>query len=309
MAVSPSSWSSLPSRTLASTTQWSPHSMRSSTSHSMYDSACVTMAHPLVSEMSTAMSPKRFSPGAKGLSSALMVSFSLPCCNTFKLNVAPFSRKLSTARSFATATVSAGGLKDAWLTHDASMALCASPFFAVTAHSEPTIRPTAAAVSDCPAAAPPDASALVSAVCFLRRSFLTACARSVPLSSHTCSVASVGLNLHRTASNANENPPSFRRDSIRSTASPDHPKDPKTPAGYSREASLTITPSALDTGVGMCPPSVGAPRQNPSVLAMSVATSSTVLSSQLSISTATPALVMPRAIACAMALVFPYALA
>jgi hypothetical protein len=36
--------------------------------------------------------------------------------------------------------VSAGGLKLAWLTQEASMADCASPLFAVTAHSDPTIR-------------------------------------------------------------------------------------------------------------------------------------------------------------------------
>ena len=52
---------------------------------------------------------------------------------------------------------------------------------------------------------------------------------------------------------------------------------------------------------------MGAPRQKPSVFLMSAATSSPVLSSQLSISTATPAFVIPLAIACAIADVFPYA--
>lgn len=70
-----------------------------------------------------------------------------------------------------------------------------------------------------------------------------------------------------------------------------------------------MVPSALLTGVGMWPPRVGAPRQNPSVRAITSATSCDVESSQLSISTATSAFVMPRAIACAIADVFPYALA
>ena len=47
--------------------------------------------------------------------------------------------------------------------------------------------------------------------------------------------------------------------------------------------------------------------QNPSVFLMSASISSLLLSSQLSISTATPALVMPLAIACAIADVLPYA--
>ena len=51
-------------------------------------------------------------------------------------------------------------------------------------------------------------SALVSDASFFFRSFFTACARSVPLSSQICKVSAVGLNLHRMASNANLNPPS-----------------------------------------------------------------------------------------------------
>ena len=68
-----------------------------------------------------------------------------------------------------------------------------------------------------------------------------------------------------------------------------------------------MTPRALLTGVGMWPPSVGAPMQNPSVFSMSASSSSLVLSSQFNISTATPALVIPLAIACAIAEVLPYA--
>mmetsp|Transcript_3587 Transcript_3587/g.14658 ORF Transcript_3587/g.14658 Transcript_3587/m.14658 type:complete len:255 (-) Transcript_3587:723-1487(-) len=252
------------------------------------------------------MSPKRFSPGLKGFSSAFMVSFSLPAWSTFRLKLLPFSRNDSTARSLATATVSAGGLNDAWLTHDASIADCASSFLAVTAQSEPTILPTAAVVSDCPKDEPAD-TCLVFSDCFLRRIFLTDCARSVPDSSQIWSVSCVGLNLHRMGEKAKSNPPSLSRASMRSTASPDQPKLPNTPAGNSRVDSLTITPSALLTGVGMCPPRVGAPMQNPSVFSMSASISSLVLSSQLSISTATPALVMPLAIACAIADVLPYA--
>mmetsp|Transcript_29877 Transcript_29877/g.74104 ORF Transcript_29877/g.74104 Transcript_29877/m.74104 type:complete len:249 (+) Transcript_29877:219-965(+) len=248
------------------------------------------------------MSPKRFSPGLKGLSSCFMTSFSLPACSTLRLNIAPLSRKDSTARSLATATVSAGGLKLAWLTHDASMADCASPDFAVTQHSDPTMRPTAAAASS--PCIPKPRDFCCSTTC-LFRSFFTACARSVPLSSHTCRVSAVGVNLQRMGENANLNPPSLSRDSIRSTASPLHPKLPNTPAGRSRLASFTMTPRAAEMGVGMWPPRVGDPRQSPSVFLINASTSSAVLSSQLSISTATPALVMPRAMACAMAEVLP----
>ena len=69
------------------------------------------MAQPLVSEMSTSRSPKRFSPGAKGFRSAFMIGFSPPDLRTLRLNFPPVRRKLYTARSLATATVIAGGLK------------------------------------------------------------------------------------------------------------------------------------------------------------------------------------------------------
>mmetsp|Transcript_3556 Transcript_3556/g.13123 ORF Transcript_3556/g.13123 Transcript_3556/m.13123 type:complete len:206 (+) Transcript_3556:179-796(+) len=205
--------------------------MRSTTSHSMYESAVVTTAHPLPSAIVTSMSPNLFSPGENGFKSAFMVSFSSPCRNTFRLKQDPFKRNDSTARSFATATVKQGGLNEACDTHDANIALCASPFLAVTAQSDPTIRPTALATSLAPAAAPPCAICFVVLLCFFLRVFFTACAKSVPLSSQSWSIASVGLNLHRTASNPKVNPPSFSRLSIKSTASPDHPKLPKTPLG------------------------------------------------------------------------------
>ena len=96
------------------------------------------------------MSPKRSSPGLKPFNRAFMVSFSLPSLRMFKLNEPPGSMKDSTARSFATATVNAGGLNDAWETQEANIADCTSPFFAVTAHKEPTMRPTAASVCDIP---------------------------------------------------------------------------------------------------------------------------------------------------------------
>jgi hypothetical protein len=60
-----------------------------------------------------------------------------------------------------------------------------------------------------PAAAPPCAICFVVLLCFFLRVFFTACAKSVPLSSQSWSIASVGLNLHRTASNPKVNPPSF----------------------------------------------------------------------------------------------------
>mmetsp|Transcript_7620 Transcript_7620/g.25636 ORF Transcript_7620/g.25636 Transcript_7620/m.25636 type:complete len:218 (+) Transcript_7620:476-1129(+) len=187
------------------------------------------------------------------------------------------------------------------------MALWVSSLFVVTAHNEPTIRPTAAAVSLTALSALP--TLLRSSTCLLRSSLRTAWAKSVPLSSHNCNVSAVGLNLHRKGSNANLNPPSFKRFSIISTASPDHPKEPNTPHGLSRSPSFIMAPNAVCTGVGSVPPSVGAPRQNPEQRLRSCEISSGVANSQLNISAAIPVLEIPRAIACAMAPVFPYALA
>ena len=111
MLVTPSASKRVPRSTSARTTQWSPASIRFVTVHSTHARAFFTTAQPLVSEMSTSSAPKRFSPGANGLSRAFMTSFSPPDLRTLRLNLPPVMRKLSTARSLATATVSAGGLK------------------------------------------------------------------------------------------------------------------------------------------------------------------------------------------------------
>ena len=85
------------------------------------------------------------------------------------------------------------------------MADCASPFLAVTAHKEPTMRPTAASVSV--TLAKVSAWTLLDSAFFICLDFFkTSCAKSVPDSSQSCKISSVGLNLHRMASNAKLNP-------------------------------------------------------------------------------------------------------
>lgn len=57
---------------------------------------------------------------------------------TMKVNVGLHANRMA-----LTATVRPGGTKLAWLTHDANMALSASPLFADKTHKEPTTLPAA----------------------------------------------------------------------------------------------------------------------------------------------------------------------
>jgi len=68
-------------------------------------------------------------------------------------------------------------------------------------------------------------------------------------------------------------------------------------------------PSAETIGVGACPPSVGDPIKYPSALRISITKLSDAVNSQLIILTLTPVLLIPQAMASAIAAVFPYALA
>ena len=61
--------------------------------------------------------------------------------------------------------------------------------------------------------------------------------------------------------------------------------------------------------MGACPPKVGEPIRYPSALRISVIKSSDAVNSQLIILTLTPVLLIPLAMASAIAAVFPYALA
>lgn len=94
-----------------------------------------------------------------------------------------------------------------------------------------------------------------------------------------------------------------------SMASPLQPNEPNTPHGLVRasRASCRMAPSASWIGVGMWPPSVGLPSTKPLHRRTSSFTSSGSDISQLRLSTPTPALEMPREMACAMAVVLPYA--
>mmetsp|Transcript_14653 Transcript_14653/g.48092 ORF Transcript_14653/g.48092 Transcript_14653/m.48092 type:complete len:309 (+) Transcript_14653:718-1644(+) len=306
MLVSPLSSLSFPSLTSARRIQWSPASSLEVTSHSTYASASGRRTLPLIGLSSVSTPSKRSSPGLKGLRSCFMMPV-LPWARMLRTKGAPVRTRDSTARSLATATVSDGGWNEACDTQLASIACCASPSLAVRTVSEPTMRPTASAVLLTPVSS--SDRSFISSRRFFCASLQISCARSVPLSSHTCSVCSVGLNLHRIGSNANAKPPFLSRASSSSTASPLHPKLPNTPHGCPRMSGLSrkIAPSVSCTGVGMCPPSVGEPMTNPLHRRMSSEASSASLNSQLSISTPTPALVTPRAIACASAAVLPYA--
>ena len=72
-----------------------------------------------------------------------MIGELLPSPSTLITNFPPGKTKLSTALSFVAAHVIPGRTNVAWLTHDASIALSASPFFADTTQSDPTTLPTA----------------------------------------------------------------------------------------------------------------------------------------------------------------------
>ena len=61
--------------------------------------------------------------------------------------------------------------------------------------------------------------------------------------------------------------------------------------------------------MGACPPNVGDPIKYPSALRISVTKLSDAVNSQLIILTLTPVLLIPLAMASAIAAVFPYALA
>mmetsp|Transcript_13256 Transcript_13256/g.45867 ORF Transcript_13256/g.45867 Transcript_13256/m.45867 type:complete len:227 (-) Transcript_13256:1405-2085(-) len=225
----PSSFSSSPLSTLASSTQWSPHSMRLCTLHSRYESASSSTMPVPEGDSLCANAANRSSPGLKDFSSALETGLAASVPSTFSTNRPPGSTSPSTARSFATATVRAGGSKLACDTQETSEALRASPSIAVSAHREPTTRPTAFSVSEAPDSAP---SARFSAIFRFTASLRTSCAKSVPLSSQICIIPSVGVNLHLIASKAKLKPPSCRRLSSSSTASPLQPNEPNTPHGF-----------------------------------------------------------------------------
>mmetsp|Transcript_65597 Transcript_65597/g.207482 ORF Transcript_65597/g.207482 Transcript_65597/m.207482 type:complete len:307 (+) Transcript_65597:163-1083(+) len=306
MAVRPVSLGlmSFPSSTLAYTTQWSPVSIRSATRHSRYDRAIGMTTHSVLGESVTSMPSKRSSPGANCLPSCLNTSFVRPSASTLRLKALPLSSRLSTARSFLTAMVTPGGSKDAWDTQEAIMALEASPSLVVSTQREPRMRPIATAVAS--SSFTTGRTRLVRLVMRLRVIFLTASARSTPLSSQICIICSSGVNLQRMGSKAMPKPAFLRRSSISSTASPLHPNDPKTPHGSPRASLLErMVPSALCTGVGMCPPRVGEPTTKPAERFTSKLISSEVENSQLHASTPTPALERPRAMPSAMAVVLP----
>mmetsp|Transcript_33216 Transcript_33216/g.93131 ORF Transcript_33216/g.93131 Transcript_33216/m.93131 type:complete len:256 (+) Transcript_33216:1349-2116(+) len=248
---------------------------------------------------SQATPSKRSSPGLKGLRKCFMAAFSWPSASTLMATFDPGKMRPSAARSLATATVSAGGLNAACETHEASSAEAASSARHVRMHREPTMRPTASAV-------PPSARVRFCLAAWRVLLFRIACARSVPLSSHTWMVFMVGVNLHLMLSKARSKPASRSLPSRMSTASPLQPKEPNTPAGTSPgRTSRSTRPSASCTGVGTWPPSVGLPMQSPWAPCSAASTSSTDACSQFTDSTATPALVRPRHSASASVAVLP----
>mmetsp|Transcript_26053 Transcript_26053/g.61989 ORF Transcript_26053/g.61989 Transcript_26053/m.61989 type:complete len:267 (-) Transcript_26053:1250-2050(-) len=260
---------------------------------------------PVRSVLVTSYPANLSSPGLKGFSICFMASLLRPSARTESTKPAPTDRSPSTARSFATATVIPGGLKLACETQLASMAEDASSLVVVSTQSEPTMRPTARSVPELAnAAAAPAPSRLLRFFCLS-----TICARSMPDSSQICSISIVGLNLQRMGSKAKVKPLSLSAECIMSIASPLQPKLPNTPQGFSLAfvPSFRIAPSASCTGVGMCPPSVGLPRAKPLHLSRTSTTSEAPASSQLRLSTPTPALARPLEIACASEVVFPYA--
>mmetsp|Transcript_38116 Transcript_38116/g.96382 ORF Transcript_38116/g.96382 Transcript_38116/m.96382 type:complete len:282 (-) Transcript_38116:1342-2187(-) len=279
--------------------------MRLATWHSMCALASLSRGAPENSPLLNSSPARRSSPGAKGRASCRMTLRSPPSGTMEMAKRLPTCSSGSMARSFFTATVRPGGSKLAWDTQLASMAVEASSLVAVSTDKEPTRRPAASCGPDADAAArTPGAAAASLALAF----FLTDSARSRPLSSHTSTSLAVGLNLTRMEGKENLKPASFSRPSISSTASPLHPKLPNTPQGRPlADCSRMMVPSATDTWVGMWPPRVGEPRMKPSELRTAAATSSRLTSSRLYISTPTPALVTPRAMACASAVVLPYA--
>mmetsp|Transcript_11107 Transcript_11107/g.46178 ORF Transcript_11107/g.46178 Transcript_11107/m.46178 type:complete len:285 (-) Transcript_11107:612-1466(-) len=282
--------------------------MRLTTLHSTTEAALGSTTQPLAASVVPSMAAKRSSPGAKGLLIALMYSIACSSLSTLRAKSWPLVQNASTARSFLTATVRPGGTKVAWLTQLASMPLVAPPSFdfVVSTHSEPTTRPIARSTSPTFAA-----DCRCESTCWRSwrmRLLRTAWPMSVPLSSHTCRSLSAGVNLTRMGSNASLYPPSRRRRSSSSTASPDQPKEPNTPQGFSRVVgSDRIAPSASLTGVGMWPPIVGLPMAKASHSLTAAATSVLLMNSQLRLSTPTPVLMAPRAMACASDDVFPYA--
>ncbi len=149
------------------------------------------MAQPLSASV-VSTSAKRFSPGAKDFMKCFRIC--RPSAKIFKTNLSPTWVIDSIARSLATATVKPGGLNVACDTQEANIALSASPFLVVITQREPKIRPTACSVR----AAWDSPTAWRMGRIFLAR--FNVWAKSVPASSHICSVASVGLNLTRIVS-------------------------------------------------------------------------------------------------------------
>mmetsp|Transcript_9189 Transcript_9189/g.20822 ORF Transcript_9189/g.20822 Transcript_9189/m.20822 type:complete len:307 (+) Transcript_9189:1009-1929(+) len=255
----------------------------------------------------------RSTPGSKLLRKYLSASRSAPSASTLNPKRSPTCRSGSPARSSFTAIVKPGGAKDAWLTQLATSAADASPRRHVTTQSVPMTRPTACAMGVVNAGGAADSLPGIARPPFFAssRRFSSTCRASArPDSSHVMSIFVVGLNLHRMGLNADLKPPSMSLSLRRSTASPDQPNEPKTPHGLVLLPGVETTrPSAVATGVGMFPASVGLPMANPSTRSITSSISDADKISQLTISMPSPERCTPRAIACARLAVWPYALA
>mmetsp|Transcript_39268 Transcript_39268/g.116818 ORF Transcript_39268/g.116818 Transcript_39268/m.116818 type:complete len:282 (-) Transcript_39268:1375-2220(-) len=279
--------------------------MRDTTWHSMTALADASVGAPVSAPGTVCSDARRSSPGAKARASARITARSSASGTIDTAKRAPATSSGSIARSFLTAMVRPGGLKLACETQDASIADVESSSFADTTAREPTTRPIASVGDEASVRVVSPADTLASRALSCR---LMPSASSRPDSSHVCRSFAVGRNLTRIGLNEKPNPASRSFCSISSTASPLQPKLPNTPHGMRLASDCRMTaPSATCTCVGMWPPSVGLPMTKPLLRLIASTTASMPSVSRLSISTATPALVMPRLMACARAVVLPYA--
>mmetsp|Transcript_6107 Transcript_6107/g.26930 ORF Transcript_6107/g.26930 Transcript_6107/m.26930 type:complete len:249 (-) Transcript_6107:1233-1979(-) len=161
----------------------------------MYAAASFRMGAPQLAGAHSTPS-NRSAPGGNRIKKCF-ISGSKPCSGRqFRTNLSPTCINDSIARSLAMATVKPRGSKDACAIHEAIIADLAVPCAAVTTYSPPETRPSAFATSG-------DMAFFIA----LSVSFLVStCPRSVPDSSKSWYVASVGFSFTFSAGTTSSTP-------------------------------------------------------------------------------------------------------
>mmetsp|Transcript_183 Transcript_183/g.725 ORF Transcript_183/g.725 Transcript_183/m.725 type:complete len:265 (-) Transcript_183:1046-1840(-) len=257
--------------------------MRETTVHSMYAAASLRMGAPHDAGAHSTPS-KRSAPGGKRIRKCFMMGSKPSSGRQFRTNLSPTCISDSIARSFAIATVNPNGSNEACATHDATIALVAVPCAAVTTYKPPDTRPSARATS----------GDMALFIALSASFFVSTCPKSVPDSSNSWYVASVGASLTRSAgtTSARPSPANFTASVSTGSSAPPYDSPMRSFCFLLHEPTMAASASCAGPEVGGASSTMPAA---PATASMSSCVSAVFMSI---ISTSTSALHSPRATLC-----------